>query len=237
MTRPPVAAEPTAALIFAAGLGTRMGVLTRDRPKPLIPVAGRTLLDHALALARGAGLGRVVVNTHAHAAQVADHLASVAPDAAVSHEPELLETGGGLKRALPLLGAGPVFTLNADMVWTGPNPLVTLAAGWAPGMGALLCLVPRDRAVGHSGPGDFFLAPDGRLARRGAAAAAPFVYAGAEIIDTAALDRFEDAVFSLNPVWDRLIAEGRLFGVVHGGGWIDVGRPEGIALAEAELAR
>lgn len=228
---------PAAAMIFAAGLGTRMGDLTRDRPKPMIPVAGRPLLDHALALVRDAGIARVVVNTHAHPGQVAGHLARVAPDAAVSHEPERLETGGGLRRALPLLGRGPVFTLNADMVWTGPNPLATLAAAWRPGMGALLSLVPRGRATGHGGPGDFFLAPDGRLARRGAAEAAPFVYAGAEIIDTAALADFEEAVFSLNPVWDRLIAEGRLFGVVHPGGWVDVGRPEGIALAEAELAR
>lgn len=228
---------PSAAMIFAAGLGTRMGALTRDRPKPLIPVGGATLLDHALALVRDAGIARVVVNTHAHAAQVAAHLARVAPEAAVSHEPERLETGGGLRRALPLLGPGPVVTLNADMVWTGPNPLAALAAAWAPGMGALLCLVPRASATGHAGPGDFFLAADGRLARRGEAEAAPYVYAGAEIIDTAALDGFDAPAFSLNPVWDRLIAGGRLHGIVHPGGWVDVGRPEGIALAEAVLAR
>ena len=237
MTRPPPASRPTALMIFAAGLGTRMGELTRDRPKPLIPVAGRPLLDHALALARAAGIRRIVVNTHAHAGQVADHLARVAPDAAVSHEPERLETGGGLKHALPLLGPGPVFTLNADIVWHGPNPLAALAAAWRPGMGALLALVPREAAVGHDGPGDFFRAADGRLARRGTAASAPFVYAGAGIIDPAALAGFDGPAFSLNPVWDRLIAQGRLFGVVHTGGWVDVGRPEGIALAEAELAR
>jgi MurNAc alpha-1-phosphate uridylyltransferase len=228
---------PDAAMIFAAGLGTRMGALTRDRPKPLLPVAGQTLLDHALALVRDAGVSRVVVNTHAHAGQVADHLARVAPEAAVSHEPDRLETGGGLRRALPLLGANPVITLNADMVWTGPNPLVALAAAWKPGTGALLSVVPRDAATGHAGPGDFFLAPDGRLFRRGSAETAPYVYAGAEIIDTATLDGFDDAVLSLNPVWDALIAQGRLFGVVHEGGWVDVGRPEGIALAEAVLAR
>jgi MurNAc alpha-1-phosphate uridylyltransferase len=228
---------PDAAMIFAAGLGTRMGALTRDRPKPLLSVAGQTLLDHALALVRDAGVSRVVVNTHAHAGLVADHLARVAPEAAVSHEPDRLETGGGLRRALPLLGANPVITLNADMVWTGPNPLVALATAWKPGTGALLSVVPRHAATGHAGPGDFFLAPDGHLFRRGSAKAAPYVYAGAEIIDTAVLDGFDDAVFSLNPVWDALIAEGRLFGVVHGGGWVDVGRPEGIALAEAVLAR
>ena len=125
-----MAETPRAAMIFAAGLGTRMGALTRDRPKPLIPVAGRPLLDHALALVRGAGVPRVVVNTHAHAAQVADHLARSAPDVLVSHEPERLETGGGLKRALPLLGSGPVFTLNADMVWRRPPPVSSRSGSW-----------------------------------------------------------------------------------------------------------
>ena len=121
---------PQALMIFAAGLGTRMGALTRDRPKPLVEVAGRPLIDHALALARAAGIPRIVVNTHAHADQMQAHLARTAPDVLISHEPTLLETGGGLKRALPLLGPGPVFTLNADMVWTGPNPLAALAAAW-----------------------------------------------------------------------------------------------------------
>lgn len=227
--------RPRAVMIFAAGLGTRMGELTRTRPKPLIEVAGRPLIDHALALAREAGVERIVVNTHAHAGMLAAHLAAGAPEARVSHEPVLLETGGGLRQALPLLGPGPVFTLNADMVWRGPNPLAALAAAWRPGDGALLALVPRTAAIGHRGPGDFFAAADGRLERRGGAATAPLVYAGAQIIDPAALDGIAGPAFSLNPVWDRLIAEGRLRGIVHAGGWVDVGRPEGIALAEAEL--
>jgi MurNAc alpha-1-phosphate uridylyltransferase len=227
---------PHAVMIFAAGLGTRMGALTRDRPKPLLEVAGRPLIDHALALARDAGVRRIVVNTHAHAGQMQAHLARVAPEAVVSHEPERLETGGGLKRALPLLGPGLVFTLNADMVWRGPNPLTALAAGWRAGDGALLALVPRAAAVGHDGPGDFFAAHDGRLSRRGDAAAADHVYAGAQIIDIAALDGFADGVFSLNRVWDALLAEGRLRGLVYQGGWVDVGRPDGIALAEAGRA-
>lgn len=228
---------PQAVMIFAAGLGTRMGALTRARPKPLIEVAGRPLIDHALALVRDAGVPRIVVNTHAHADQLAAHLARVAPDARVSHEPERLETGGGLKRALPLLGPGPVLTLNADMVWRGPNPLALLAESWRPGDGALLALVPRGAAIGHDGPGDFFLDADGALDRRGAAAKADFVYAGAGVIDTAAVAGVPGRVFSLNPVWDELRAAGRLRGVVYRGGWVDVGRPEGIALAEAELAR
>lgn len=228
---------PEAVMIFAAGLGTRMGELTRTRPKPLIEVAGRPLIDHALALARDAGIARIVVNTHAHADQLAAHLAQVAPDVLVSHEPERLETGGGLKRALPLLGPGPVLTLNADMVWRGPNPLTLLAANWREGDGALLALLPREAATGHTGPGDFFLNDDGSPERRGTAAAADFVYPGVSITDTAAVAAFPGEVFSLNPVWDGLRAEGRLRGVVYPGGWVDVGRPEGIALAEAELAR
>lgn len=228
---------PQALMIFAAGLGTRMGELTRTRPKPLVEVAGRPLIDHALALARAAGIARIVVNTHAHAGQLQAHLARVAPDVLLSHEPERLETGGGLKRALPLLGPGPVLTLNADMVWRGPNPLALLVAGWRAGDGALLAVLPRAAAVGHGGAGDFFLRDDRALDRRGAAAAADFVYAGAGVIDPAAVLGHPGEVFSLNPVWDGLRAKGRLHGLVYPGGWVDVGRPEGIALAEAELAR
>jgi MurNAc alpha-1-phosphate uridylyltransferase len=224
-------------MIFAAGLGTRMGELTRHRPKPLIEVGGRALIDHALDLARAAGAAPIVVNIHAHPEQMRAHLAATAPEALVSFEPELLDTGGGLRRALSLTGPGPVFTLNADMVWQGPNPLRALRDAWDGGrMGALLALVPRAAAVGHAGAGDFHLAPDGRLARRGAAPAADWVYAGAQVIDTAALGA-RDGAFSLNAVWDGLIAGGWLYGFPYSGRWCDVGRPEGIGLAEAELAR
>lgn len=224
-------------MIFAAGLGTRMGALTRDRPKPLLEVAGRPLLDHALGLARAARPPRIVVNAHAHADQIAAHLAASAPDVAISREPARLETGGGLRAALPLLGPGPVATLNADAWWGGPNPFALLAPAWEPGaMGALLCLVPRAAARAHAGGGDFFLGADGRLAHRGAAAAAPFVYAGAQILDPAPLAAVPAAAFSLWEVWRPLIAAGRMFGVVHPGPWVDVGRPEGLAAAEALAA-
>ena len=227
-----------AAMIFAAGLGTRMGELTRDRPKGLIEVAGRPLVDHALELVREAGVPRVVVNTHAHAAMMQAHLAAAAPEAVVSHEPELLETGGGLRRAVPLLGDSPVFTLNADMVWSGANPLRTLAAAWdGARMDALLCLVPREAAMGHAGPGDFFRAEGGLLRRRGAAEAADLVFAGAQIIDTRLLAEVPEGAFSLNVVWDRMLAAGRLYGVVHTGGWADVGTPAGLARAEAAFGR
>lgn len=229
---------PGAAMIFAAGLGTRMGALTRDRPKGLIEVAGKPLVDHALDLVRDAGVPRVVVNTHAHAAMMAAHLAVAAPEALVSFEPQLLETGGGLGRALPLLAATPVVTLNADVVWSGTNPIAALAAAWDPArMDALLCLVPRAAAVGHAGPGDFFRADDGGLTRRGDAAQADFVYAGAQIIDTRLLADFPDGAFSLNRVWDRMLATGRLHGLVHTGGWADIGTPAGLARAEAGTGR
>ena len=143
--------SPDALMLFAAGFGTRMGELTRSRPKPLVEVAGRPLLDHALDIARAAGFARIVANTHYLGEQVAAHLAG--SEVRISDESErILETGGGLRKALPLLGPGPVFTLNTDAIWTGPNPLATLRAGWEPvRMGALLALVPVDRATGHSG--------------------------------------------------------------------------------------
>lgn len=229
--------RPDAIMIFAAGHGTRMGELTRTRPKPLIEVAGRPLIAHALDLARGAQVPRVVINTHAHAAQVRAWIAAHAPDVMISHEPVLLETGGGLRQALPLLGTDIAFTLNADMVWGGENPMPALATAWdARRMDALLCLVPRADAVGHTGAGDFFLDRDGRVIRRGKAASADYVYTGCQILRVSALHDFPEGPFSLNRVWDRMLAEGRVFGLPYGGRWVDVGRPEGIALAEAELA-
>lgn len=222
-----MSAPPRALMIFAAGRGTRMGALTAARPKPLIEVAGRALIDHALALA--AGCGPVVVNTHYLGGQLAEHLAGRA--VRLSPEAELLDTGGGLKAALPLLGAETAFTLNSDAVWTGPNPLRTLAAGWGSGMEALLLLVPRDRARGRQGPGDFALGADGRLIRGG-----DLVYTGAQILRTGPVAAEPGRVFSLNRVWDGMAARGGLFGTLHPGGWADVGHPAGIAEAEAMLA-
>lgn len=223
---------PDAVMLFAAGFGTRMGALTADTPKPLISVAGRALLDHALDLTEGAGLSRLVVNTHYRAEQIAAHLAA-RPDITLAHEPEILETGGGLRAALPVLGGGPVFTLNTDAVWTGPNPLVTLRKAWRPDMGALLLLAPVSQTRGYSGSGDFTCGPDNRIAR--ANGAPGLVYLGAQIIDPAGLADVPERTFSLNLLWDRMIAEGRAYSVIHRGLWCDVGRPEGIATAEAML--
>lgn len=224
-------AAPEALMVFAAGLGTRMGVLTADRPKPMIEVAGRPLIDHALALAAEAAVARIVVNTHYRPEPLAAYLAG--RPVILSHEPELLETGGGLRKALPLLGDGPVFTLNSDAVWTGANPLAELRAAWTDGMDALLLLLPATAATGHRGTGDFVMDADGRLTR--AEGRPGLVYLGAQIIRTDRLAKVDAAAFSLNLLWDAMIAEGRVFGLVHAGGWCDVGRPEGIALAEGLL--
>lgn len=219
-------------MLFAAGLGTRMRPLTDSLPKPLIPVAGRPLIDHALTLARAAGCAPIVVNTHYLADLVTAHLAG--QDISFSHEPVLLETGGGLRAALPLLGAGPVMILNSDAVWTGQNPLVQLARAWdARRMDGLLLTLPAPKATGYQGMGDFLMDAQGRLTRaRGLPAD---VYLGAQILTTETLLAIPDRVFSLNLLWDQMIGRDRLFGLHHQGGWCDVGRPDSLSMAEALL--
>ncbi|MBC7133088.1 MAG: nucleotidyltransferase family protein [Roseovarius sp.] len=217
-------------MVFAAGFGTRMGALTATRPKPLIEVAGRALIDHALDLAEAAGAPRIVVNLHYMPDTIRTHLAG--RDVLFSHEtPAILETGGGLRAALPLLGPGPVLTMNTDAIWRGPNPLALLAPLWDRArMDALLLCVPPARAIGHDGAGDFTRDAEDRLAR-----GPGLVYSGVQIIAPETLDAIGQSSFSLNRVWDRIAARGRLFGAVYPGRWCDVGRPEGIALAEAML--
>ena len=215
------------ALHFAAGLGTRMAPLTDSRPKPLIEVAGRSLLDHALALTDHPQIGRRVVNAHYRAPMIRAHLAG--RDIAISDEAELLDTGGGLRRALPLLGTGPVVTLNTDAVWRGPDPVGALLDGGAP-VGARLLLVPAARAVAYAGRGDFDLDAHGRLRRGG-----PYVYTGLQVMSPDRLTTIPEDIFSLNRLWDLLIADGTLEGRVWDGHWCDVGRPTAIPLAEAML--
>lgn len=220
-----------ALMLFAAGLGTRMAPLTDHLPKPLIEVGGVTLLDRALDLAHEAGIGRIVVNTHYRGAQIVDHLAS-RPQIAISDEADaLLETGGGLRKALPLLGSDPVITMNPDVVWTGKNPLTALRAAWQPDrMDALLMLVPLAATHARQGGGDFGTDPAGRLHRKG-----DLVYGGVQIIRTDLLATIPDPVFSLNRLWDLQIAQGRAYGLVYDGQWCDVGRPDAIPLAEGLL--
>lgn len=222
---------PTAVMMFAAGFGTRMGDLTKDRPKPLIEVAGRALIDHALDHVETLGPERVVANLHYRADQMAAHLT---PKGVLlsREEPEILETGGGLRAALPLLGSNPVFTMNTDAVWAGPNPLTLLQQTWDPErMDALLMCIPIERTIGHGGDGDFTADADGRITR-----GPGLVYGGAQIIKTDGLQDFAEPAFSLNLLWNRMHAQGRLFAAEYPGRWCDVGRPEGIALAEGLLA-
>lgn len=223
--------SPSSIMVFAAGRGTRMRPLTDNLPKPLIKVAGRTLLDHALDLAKPLSLARKVANIHAHPDMLHAHL--VARGLLVSDERSaLLETGGGLRHALPLLGSGPVFTLNTDAVWKGPNPLIELQAAWDPSrMDALLHLAKPENIIGHKGKGDFLVAADGRLSR----GPGP-VYTGAQIIKTERLAEISSEAFSLNQLWDLLDESGTLFGLTSDVKWCDVGQPESLPLAEELMA-
>ena len=218
-------------MIFAAGFGTRMRHLTADRPKPLVPVLGQPLLDRALALGQAAGCAPVVVNTHYRGQMIADHLAG--REVMVSHEPEILETGGGMKRAAPLLG--PVaMTLNPDAVWRGGNPLQALQAAWDPDrMDALLLVQDLDHVKGRGGKSDFVMDGEGRLTR--AEGRPGVLYLGAQIIRTAPVVAWPEDVFSLYAVWVSLIRSGRCYGLPYDGQWCDVGSPEGLAEAEAML--
>lgn len=227
--------DPSALMLFAAGFGTRMGALTAQCPKPLLQVAGRTLIDRALDLADQAGIARTVVNLHHLGDQIAAHLAPRGNIALSWERNHILDTGGGLRAARPLLGAGPVFALNPDAVWRGANPLVQLRDAWdGARMDALVLLLPMPRVKGRTGPADFLLAPDGRISRAGTSG--QHLYLGAQILRTEGLEDFPEPAFSLNRHWDRLIAQGRAFGIIHQGDWCDVGTPQGLTDAEAMLA-
>ena len=226
---------PDALMLFAAGFGNRMLPLTADLPKPMVQVAGKPLIDHALALVDAMPLARKAVNLHYLPGPIIRHLQSRDDLVMLTESPDILETGGGLRNALPVLGAGPVFTLNTDAVWSGPNPLQVLADQWAADrMDVLVLLVPAARALGHSGTGDFALDAQGRISRA-PGAVRDWIYVGTQIIRTDGLGAVPDRAFSLNLMWDRMIATGRAYGVTYPGQWCDVGSPEGIAVAEAML--
>ena len=215
-------------LIFGAGFGTRMAPLTDTMPKPLVPVAGKALIDHALDLAREEGLNPHV-NAHYRAAQMRDHLPA---DVTLHIEsPDILETGGGLKAALPLMTGDPVATLNSDAIWRGPNPIRQLREAWRAEMDALVLLVPLAQTVGFKGSGDFQRDAQGRISRSKDGA----VYTGAQLVRRSVFDNVTDRIFSLNVIWDRLLERGTLFGIDYPGHWADVGTPAGIPLAEKML--
>ncbi|WP_269515577.1 N-acetylmuramate alpha-1-phosphate uridylyltransferase MurU [Brevundimonas subvibrioides] len=234
---------PKTAMVLAAGLGTRMRPLTDDRPKALVEVGGRALIDHVLDRLVEAGVERAVVNVHWFADRLEAHLAARGrgPEIAISDEREtLLETGGGLKKARPLLGDGAVFVANIDSVWTdgaaGATWADELVRLWDPAtMDACLLLARREGSIGFEGDGDFFLGSDGRLAFRGEAASAPFAYMGVHITRSDYADGGPDGAFSLSPLWRASAAAGRLYGCVLDGDWMHVGDPQARDEAEVRL--
>lgn len=218
-------------MIFAAGFGTRMKHLTRKQPKPMIPVAGRPLIDHALDLVQELAPKRIVANTHYLPEPLKHRL--IPKGVLISEEAEqILDTGGGLRQALPLLGPDPVFTVNPDVIWQGPNPLAIAAAAWQPDhMDALLVCVPIGQTRGRSGSGDFTADGQGRISRGG-----DLVYGGVQILKTDRLQEIPETCFSLNVLWNMLRDESRLYSVTYPGQWCDVGTPEGVQLAEDMIA-
>jgi N-acetyl-alpha-D-muramate 1-phosphate uridylyltransferase len=238
----PVADVPPVAMVLAAGLGKRMRPLTATRPKPLVEVAGKPLIDHALERLKAAGVRRAVVNVHYLADALEAHLAARVHgiDISVSDErAQLLETGGGLAHALHLIDADPFLVVNSDNLWVdGPvDTLRLLSSHWDEArMDALLLLVPQARAYCHGGRGDFHLSAGGRIARRRPSRVAPFVFTGIQIVSHRLLaGDLPSGPFSTNLLWDRAIAAGRCFGAVHQGLWFDVGRPENIRRTEEVL--
>ncbi|WP_374943553.1 nucleotidyltransferase family protein [Sphingomonas sp.] len=234
---------PHTAMVMAAGLGKRMRPLTATRPKPLVEVAGKALIDHVLDRLRAAGVKRAVVNVHYLADALEAHLARQPPglEIVISDErARLLETGGGLVHARALLGDDPIVVVNSDNLWIdGPvDAIRLLAARFDPAaMDALLLMVPLSRAHNHRAHGDFHLDAQGRITgrqRRGRLA--PFVYTGVQIIDPAIIADAPEGPFSTNLFWNRAIAAGRAYGQVHQGLWFDVGSPAAIPATEAMLA-
>lgn len=233
--------SPKTAMVLAAGLGSRMRPLTDDRPKALVEVRGRALIDHVLDRLTDAGVERAVVNVHWFADRLEQHLKARdrGPDIIISDErAELLETGGGLRKARPLLGDEPVFVANIDSIWTDQgDALGDLVRLWNPAlMDAALLLARREGSIGFEGDGDFFLGDDGRLTFRGEAPCAPFAYMGVHITRPDYADGGPEGPFSLSPLWRRSAAEGRLFGCVLDGDWMHVGDPEARDAAEAKMA-
>jgi N-acetyl-alpha-D-muramate 1-phosphate uridylyltransferase len=231
------------AMVMAAGLGKRMRPLTASRPKPLVKVAGQTLLDHSLDHLRSAGVRRAVVNVHYLAGSIEAHLKHRGKglDIAISDERDLLlETGGGVVRAMPLINRDSFFVVNSDNLWVdGPtDSLRLLADRWDDElMDGLLLVVPLARANCHRGQGDFHMDPEGLLSRRRATRVAPFVYTGIQLVSRRLFADAPAGAFSTNILWDRAIATGRLYGLSHPGLWFDVGTPEAVTQTEALLGR
>lgn len=231
---------PRRAMVLAAGLGVRMRPLSDTKPKPLVAVGGKALIDHVLDRLVQIGVETAVVNVHHLADQIERHLAfRQAPKIVISDERDaLLDTGGGVVKALPVVGPAPFFHLNSDAIWIdGVRPnLLRLAEIFDPArMDALLLLAATSTSAGYAGRGDFTMAPDGRISRRGEGEVAPFVYAGAAILSGALFSTAPSGAFSLNLLFDRAIDAGRLYGLRLEGVWMHVGTPDAIVAAEAAI--
>ncbi len=228
------------AMIMGAGQGTRMAPLTDDKPKPLVLFMGKPLINHSLARLTAAGVEEVIVNVHAHADLLEAHLKKISsPKIVISDErEELLDTGGGVKKARPLLGDDPIITFNSDSVWIeGRRPTLTrMMDVWNPEtMDALLMIASATNTIGEVRRGDFTMEPDGRLVRREERTVAPFMYAGVQIINPTLFDDGPEGPFSTNLIWDKAIERGRLFGLRMEATWMHVGTPEDLADAERFL--
>ena len=232
--------RPTHAMVLAAGLGKRMRPITATTPKPLVEVGGKSLIDHGLDRLRAAGVETAVVNVHWLADLVEVHVAKCArPRIVVSDERDaLLETGGGVVKALPHLGDAPFYLINSDSFWIEgylPN-LDLMAARWdATKMDALLLLAPTVGSIGYDGAGDFFMDDTGRLTRREERRVAPFVYSGAAILSPTLFEGAPSGAFSLNRLFDRALEADRLYGQRLNGMWLHVGTPRAIREAEAAI--
>jgi MurNAc alpha-1-phosphate uridylyltransferase len=237
-----VSTSPTHAMLLAAGLGTRMRPLSSETPKPLLPLGGRALIDLALDRLAEAGVEEVVVNSHYKAERLEAHLAAQRaarggkPAITVHHEDELLETGGGVRAALPLLGGAPFFTVNGDTVWfDGPTPaLGRMAAAWSDDIDVLLLLHRTFQLRGEVGLGDFALDPMGAVRRPKELEIVPYIYAGIQLLRPEFVASAPEGRFNMNTLWDQAIEAGRLRAIVHDGLWFHLSTPAD--LAEAEFA-
>jgi len=233
---------PQAAMILCAGLGTRMRPLTDDRPKPMVELNGRPMIDHAVRKLAESGIERLVVNLHYKGEVLKRHLEASCPKGialAFSEEKDLLDTGGGIKKALPLLGASPFFVINGDVYWRDgtASTFARLAERWdAETMDALLLMVPAVSGFGYEGLGDFLMDPVGRLARRPESRVAPFLFGGLQLIHPRLFENAPEGPFSINRLWNRAIEQDRLYGLRHEGEWMHVGTPETLAGANARMA-
>jgi MurNAc alpha-1-phosphate uridylyltransferase len=230
---------PKTAMVMAAGYGKRLRPLTDTVPKPMVKVLGRPMIDVVLDRLVAAGVERAVINLHHLGAVIRDHLKSRKDiELVYSNESEILETGGGTKKALPLLGEDPFFVVNAKIIWLNgrEDALHRLARAWDPErMDSLLLLQATVTAIGYGGAGDFLMDQEGRLKRRPEWEVAPFLYSGIYICHPRLFDASPDGAFSVNILWDRAIEQGRLYGIRHDGEWYHVSTPQHLREVEREL--